>query len=155
VPLLRVLLIGGCVPVIVIWRGPRSYPPGVQATGQWWPGTRRTTSQSARASAAARRVDITGGILVTFGLIGVSYGLIGGPVGGWARPSPLTSVIAGVLLLAAFIAWERRVRMPMLPLGLFGSAQDARAIRLPSSRSRPMVQIGTAPARSVIVTVMT
>ena len=93
--------------------------------------------------------------LLLGGLIGVSYGLIGGPVGGWARPSPLTSVIAGVLLLAAFIAWERRVRMPMLPLGLFGSAQDARAIRLPSSRSRPMVQIGTAPARSVIVTVMT
>src|SRR5215471_7494365 len=65
VPLLRVLLIGGCVPVIVIWRGPRSYPPAVQATGQWWPGTRRTTSQSARTNAAARRVDITGGILVT------------------------------------------------------------------------------------------
>jgi hypothetical protein len=32
-------------------------------------------------------------------------------------------VIAGVLLLAAFVAWERRVRMPMLPLSLFGSAQ--------------------------------
>jgi hypothetical protein len=32
-------------------------------------------------------------------------------------------VIADVLLLAAFVAWERRVRMPMLPLSLFGSAQ--------------------------------
>jgi hypothetical protein len=31
VPLLRVMLIGGCVPVIVSWRGPRSHPPGVQA----------------------------------------------------------------------------------------------------------------------------
>jgi EmrB/QacA subfamily drug resistance transporter len=69
------------------------------------------------------RVDITGGILVTLGLIGVTYGLIDGPGGGWARPYPLTSVIAGVLLLAAFAAWERRARMPMLPLGLFGSAQ--------------------------------
>src|SRR5437763_12252581 len=52
VPLLRVLLIGGCVPVIVIWRGPRSYPQGVQATGQWRPGTRHATSQPARVSAA-------------------------------------------------------------------------------------------------------
>lgn len=32
-------------------------------------------------------------------------------------------MIADVLLLAAFVAWERRVRMPMLPLSLFGSAQ--------------------------------
>jgi EmrB/QacA subfamily drug resistance transporter len=69
------------------------------------------------------RVDITGGILVTLGLIGVTYGLMGGPAGGWARPSPLASVIAGVLLLAAFVAWERRARMPMLPLSLFGSGQ--------------------------------
>src|SRR5689334_10025402 len=57
VPLLRVLLIGGCVPVIVIWRGPRSRPPGVQATGQWWPGTRRATSQPARANAAPPVVE--------------------------------------------------------------------------------------------------
>jgi hypothetical protein len=33
----------------------------------------------------------------------------------------LTSVTAGVLLLVAFVAWERRV--PMRPLSLFGSAQ--------------------------------
>jgi hypothetical protein len=39
----------------------------------------------------------------------VTYGLMDGPAGGWARPSPLTSVIIGVLLLAAFVAWERRV----------------------------------------------
>ena len=53
--LLRVLLVGGCVPVIVIWRGSRSYQPGVQATGQWWPCT-RATGQPARASAAQPRV---------------------------------------------------------------------------------------------------
>jgi len=53
---------------------------------------------------------MTGGIQLTLGLIGVTYGLIDGPVGGWARPSPLISVIAGVLLLVAFVAWERRVR---------------------------------------------
>jgi hypothetical protein len=32
-------------------------------------------------------------------------------------------MIAGVLLLAAFVAWERRARMPMLPLSLFTSGQ--------------------------------
>src|SRR6185437_5761158 len=34
------------------------------------------------------RVDITGGILVTLGLIEVTYGLMEGPAGGWTRPSP-------------------------------------------------------------------
>jgi MFS family permease len=65
------------------------------------------------------RVDVTGGILVTLGLVGVTYGLIDGPAGGWLRPVPLASVAAGVLLLAAFVAWERRTPMPMLPLSLF------------------------------------
>ncbi|HZC63212.1 MAG TPA: MFS transporter, partial [Streptosporangiaceae bacterium] len=35
------------------------------------------------------KVDMTGGILVTLGLIGVTYGLIDGPVSGWIRPVPL------------------------------------------------------------------
>ena len=65
------------------------------------------------------RVDLAGGILVTAGLIGVTYGLMNGPAGGWTRPSPLTSAIAGALLLACFVARERRARMPMLPLSLF------------------------------------
>lgn len=69
------------------------------------------------------RVDITGGVLVTSGLVGVTLGLINGPAGGWTRPVPLVSLISGVLLLAAFLVWERRARMPMLPLNLFGSAQ--------------------------------
>lgn len=69
------------------------------------------------------RADVTGGILVTLGLVGVTYGLIDGPVGGWLRPAPLASVAVGALLLAAFVAWERRTLMPMLPLSLFTFAQ--------------------------------
>jgi EmrB/QacA subfamily drug resistance transporter len=69
------------------------------------------------------RVDATGGGLVSLGLIGVTYGLMEGPADGWIRPAPLASMIAGVLLLAAFVARERRARMPMLPLSLFTSAQ--------------------------------
>jgi len=39
------------------------------------------------------------------------------------RRVSLVSLIAGLMLLAAFLAWEHRVRMPMLTLSLFGSAQ--------------------------------
>jgi hypothetical protein len=38
----------------------------------------------------------------------------------------VTALIAGVILLGAFGAWERRARMPMLRLGLFASAQFTR-----------------------------
>ncbi|HUZ53416.1 MAG TPA: hypothetical protein VMU94_12935 [Streptosporangiaceae bacterium] len=34
------------------------------------------------------RVDIRGGVLVTLGLIGITYGLIDGPSAGWASPAP-------------------------------------------------------------------
>ena len=69
------------------------------------------------------RIDATGGVLITVGLIGLTYGLIEGPGQRWTSPAPLTALIAGVVLLGAFLAWERRAREPMLPLNLFGSAQ--------------------------------
>lgn len=69
------------------------------------------------------RVDVAGGILVTLGLAGITYGLIEGPAAGWDRPASLVSLIAGAMLLAAFGAWERRARMPMLMLSLFASSQ--------------------------------
>lgn len=76
-----------------------------------------------RNSEMTGRVDIAGGILVTIGLIGVTYGLIEGPARGWASPAVLTSITAGAGVLVAFLVFERRTRMPMLPLGLFASAQ--------------------------------
>jgi EmrB/QacA subfamily drug resistance transporter len=72
---------------------------------------------------ATDRVDLTGGALVTLGLVGLTYGLIEGPGGGWARPGVLTALVGGGLLLAAFAAWEHRSRNPMLPLELFSSSQ--------------------------------
>jgi hypothetical protein len=68
----------------------------------------------------AGRADVTAAILLTLGLVGVTYGLIDGPVGGWLR---LASLAVSALLLGAFVAWERRTPMPMLPLSLFTFAQ--------------------------------
>lgn len=76
---------------------------------------------------ATGRVDVAGGLLVTLGLVGLTYGLIDGPAAGWNRPGPLTALIAGLLLLAAFIIRERRARHPILPLRLFSSAQFSSA----------------------------
>jgi len=76
-----------------------------------------------RDAAATGPIDGRGGALVTLGLVGLTYGLIEGPVAGWAKVPVLIVLGCGVLLLAAFVAWERRAPAPMLPLGLFSSTQ--------------------------------
>jgi len=68
-------------------------------------------------------IDVAGGILVTFGLIGLTYGLIQGPNAGWSNGPVLAALIGGVVLLAAFVWWERRTPSPMLELSLFSSTQ--------------------------------
>ena len=74
-----------------------------------------------RASAAARARGSTGRApLLTFlGLAGPVLALIRQPVVGWGSPQVWAPGLAGIVLLAAFLAHERRTPAPMLPLGLF------------------------------------
>ncbi|WP_249643814.1 DHA2 family efflux MFS transporter permease subunit [Nocardia sputi] len=67
-----------------------------------------------------RRPDLLGAGLSTAGLLGLAYGLIEAPGRGWSDPIVVTALIAGIVLLAGFIVWERRARDPMIALGLFG-----------------------------------
>jgi EmrB/QacA subfamily drug resistance transporter len=75
-----------------------------------------------RDTSLTGRVDLLGGMLVTLGLIGLTYGLIEG-ANGWSKPAPLAALVAGVILLAAFVAYERRHTAPLLNLKLFASTQ--------------------------------
>ncbi|WP_434444187.1 DHA2 family efflux MFS transporter permease subunit [Lentzea sp. E54] len=68
---------------------------------------------------AGARLDVVGTILVSLGMSGVVFGLIRGNVGGWASPATLASLVAGAVLLAGFVVWERRTREPMLPPSMF------------------------------------
>ena len=76
-----------------------------------------------RDPAATAPIDVTGGVLVTLGLIGLTYGLIDGPGGHWTEPLVLAALLGGLLLLAVFLWWEHRTPAPMLPLNLFTSRQ--------------------------------
>jgi EmrB/QacA subfamily drug resistance transporter len=76
-----------------------------------------------RDPAATGPIDMTGGVLVTLGLIGLTYGLIDGPGGHWTDPLVLAGLLGGLVLLAAFLWWEHRTPSPMLPLNLFASGQ--------------------------------
>lgn len=67
-------------------------------------------------------LDPLGGLLALLGLGGVVYGIIEAPERGWTDPVTLTALIAGFLLLAAFVGHELRSRHPMLDVRLFGNA---------------------------------
>src|SRR5690349_18272722 len=69
---------------------------------------------------AARRLDLPGVALVTSGLFALVFGLVRGQAAGWGSAPIVASLAAGVVLLAAFVAWERRAPQPMLPMDLFG-----------------------------------
>lgn len=69
---------------------------------------------------AAAPPDVVGGLLASFGLAGLVYGLIQGPDAGWTIPTTAATV-AGVVALVAFVVLERRIDHPMVPVRLFAS----------------------------------
>ncbi len=74
------------------------------------------------------RYDVPGVVLATVGLFALVYGFteaakaanpedpLDTAVQGWTAASTLTWLALAVVLLVAFVAWERRARNPMLPL---------------------------------------
>jgi EmrB/QacA subfamily drug resistance transporter len=73
------------------------------------------------------RLDIPGVALVTAGATGVVWGLVRATDVGWSSTEVIGAVALGILLLAGFLAWERRVSEPMLPLRLFANLGFAAA----------------------------
>jgi EmrB/QacA subfamily drug resistance transporter len=64
-------------------------------------------------------VDVLGAVLCALGLAGPVFALIEQPRYGWSDPIVFIPLIAGLVLLLAFIGQERRSPAPMLPLDLF------------------------------------
>ena len=66
-------------------------------------------------------LDLPGLALASSGLLGIVWGLVRGNAHGWTSAGIIAPLVAGVLLLAAFIGWELRARSPMLPMRFFTS----------------------------------
>jgi EmrB/QacA subfamily drug resistance transporter len=66
-------------------------------------------------------LDLRGLALVTSGALGLVWALMRGNQVGWASPETIGTGVAGALLLAGFIGWERRAPEPMLPVEFFRS----------------------------------
>jgi EmrB/QacA subfamily drug resistance transporter len=72
-----------------------------------------------RVSLGHRHFDVTGAAVVTGALMVLVYGLTRAPEHGWTDGPTLALLVGGALLLATFVAVERRASAPLLPLGLF------------------------------------
>ncbi|MFC4042525.1 DHA2 family efflux MFS transporter permease subunit [Dactylosporangium siamense] len=62
------------------------------------------------------RIDVPGAVTAVVGLVALVYGLGNAESDGWSDPMTLAPIAVGVLVLLAFVAIERRVAHPLLPM---------------------------------------
>ncbi len=65
------------------------------------------------------RFDPLGTLLSIAGIGVITWAVIEGPEHGWASTASLASFVAGALVLAAFVVWERHSEHPMLDVSVF------------------------------------
>lgn len=64
-------------------------------------------------------LDVPGLAMITLGAATLVWGLVQGSSSGWGTGRVDASLIVGVGLLTAFVAWETHAREPMIPMSLF------------------------------------
>ncbi len=65
------------------------------------------------------KLDLTGAVTATAGLMALVYGLSKAPAAGWGSDTVIGFLIASAVLLTAFVYNEMKVDQPLLPLKLF------------------------------------
>lgn len=110
------LLLGGMLTSWVSWRAGLfiNVPLGaalIWAAPRYLPETERHTG----------RFDLPGALSSTLGMTALVYGLVRAAEQSWGDVWTLTSFAAATILLAFFVANERRAAQPITPLRLFSS----------------------------------
>jgi EmrB/QacA subfamily drug resistance transporter len=72
-----------------------------------------------RADLGHRRFDAVGAMSVTGGLALLVYAISKAPDVGWATGRTIGLLIASIVILGAFVAWELRQSAPLVPFGIF------------------------------------
>jgi EmrB/QacA subfamily drug resistance transporter len=86
-----------------------------------------------RPSSAARHFDLTGAVLVTAGLVSLTYGIVRTTAVGWGSVGVLGPLALAVVLLTLFVFVEARVaQSPLVPLSIF---------RLPQLRAANLIVV--------------
>jgi EmrB/QacA subfamily drug resistance transporter len=68
-----------------------------------------------------RPFDWAGGLLAVAGVTALVYGVIEQPIHGWSDPRVLIGILAGALILTAFVIWDVRHPSPFVDLRNFRS----------------------------------
>ena len=95
----------------------------------------RSSCSSTSPTRSAPRIDIPGVLTATTGLFGLVFGFSNAETNGWGEPLTIVSLAAGASLLVAFVALERRVAHPLLPLRVVARPRPRR--RVPGHRASP------------------
>jgi EmrB/QacA subfamily drug resistance transporter len=64
-------------------------------------------------------IDFPGVVLVTGAALGLVYGIMRGNAAGWTSSVVTSTLGVGGLLAVFFVAWETRIRAPMVPMRFF------------------------------------
>ena len=116
------LILGGVLTEYASWRWCLGVNVPIALLAAW-AATRVVRESKAEGDT---KYDIPGAVLVTLGLVSLVYGFTEAAkeknpgqsteVQGWTDPSTMGFLAAAVVLLVAFVLWERRTAHPLLPL---------------------------------------
>ncbi|HVV31390.1 MAG TPA: MFS transporter [Mycobacteriales bacterium] len=106
------LLLGGVLTEYLSWRWclyvNLAFAAVAFAGGMVWLHANRASERPS--------LDVPGAITSAAGLFAIVYGFSHADTGGWANPVTITFLVAGVALLAGFVAIERTTTHPLLPM---------------------------------------
>jgi MFS family permease len=71
--------------------------------------------------------DLVGAATLTGGMLLAVYTVVSAPARGWLDPVTIGSIVVAVALLAGFVVTERRVRHPLIRLGILRAGSIVRA----------------------------
>jgi EmrB/QacA subfamily drug resistance transporter len=74
------------------------------------------------------RPDLIGALLSTIGMTALVYAVIQGPGNGWTSDRTLVPGALGLVVVIAFVLWERRTPYPLLDMSFFANARFRGAV---------------------------
>jgi EmrB/QacA subfamily drug resistance transporter len=74
--------------------------------------------ENAKRTGPRPKLDVPGTVLVSGALFGLVYGLANAETDGWDSPLTWGMLVGAVVLMTAFVLWQRRATHPLLPLSI-------------------------------------
>jgi EmrB/QacA subfamily drug resistance transporter len=87
----------------------------------------RLVPNDGRPPRSSSRFDLAGAVSLTAGMLLLVYSVVEAPEHGWSSARTLGGIAVAAAILAAFVAHERRMSVPLVRLGILRSSSLVRA----------------------------